>query len=261
MAKTTPDLSYKTIFIEGIPPSCSNDLLTETFSIKGTIKEAFVVKNNAEAKSRVGYVTYETREDAEEAAHSPYGTFVIDDVKLKTKFANKKKPVQKHGKKLNIIESKDGKSLTVVEKEQNVSLNILSRMWTQKTKLDKSSQQKNKTNKKVKDFCVVITAGGKKIPINPLIKLWSEKGLKQPLKVQIDQLNGVYYMVMQSKQDCLKAVTKLFGMFLHGMPLKVYFLMDPSSKDFERTCKKSRLIVRNLSFNCTEEDLRKTFEK
>jgi len=261
MEKNVSDLSYKTVFVEGIPSTCDNDLLTETFSIKGTIKKAFVVKNNTEDKPRVGYVTYETREDAEEAAHSIYGTFMVNNIKLRTKFANKKKPVEKHGKKINLIESKDGKSLTVVEKEQNKSLNILSRMWASKSRLDKQSQKTDKTKKKNKEFCVVVTASGRKIPTNVLVKLWVEKGLKNPLKLQIDPLNGVYYLVMQSKQDCLKAVTKLFGTFIHGMPLKVSLLMDPSSKDFERACKKSRLIVRNLSFNCTEEDLRKAFDK
>merc|ERR1739838_549490 len=58
----------------------------------------------------------------------------------------------------------------------------------------------------------------------------------------------------------LKAVTKINGALIKSKPLKASLLMDPTSKEFGKSAKKSRLIIRNLGWDCTEEDLISAFE-
>merc|ERR1719234_1497106 len=59
----------------------------------------------------------------------------------------------------------------------------------------------------------------------------------------------------------MKVVSKLNGILFQEHELKATILVDPNSKEFKRAAKKSRLIVRNLSFWCDESELATAFEK
>lgn len=260
MGDKSESLSFKTVFVQGIPQTCSNEQLTELFSTQGPVKKAFVVKKKFDnpRQSIVGYVEYHKHEDAKAASQAPFGMFEVNQTKLKVQFA-RKRVVEDDGKKKKFEKFSE-------KSELNQNLSILERLWSTKCKMDvKPEPEGAKYQPKQQasnNHCVMVsTASNEKINLSTLQSLWAEKKLKRPAKVLVDGESNILYAMMASKQDCLKAVTKLNGQMLGLKTLRVFFLMDPKSKDFEKTSKKSRLVVRNLSFACTEEDLVTAFEQ
>lgn len=67
------------------------------------------------------------------------------------------------------------------------------------------------------------------------------------------------FVVYQTHKDAREAVRKLSGKIFKGNTIGVSLLSKEGKTPSQRSLKKSKLIVRNLSFKCNEEDLRKFF--
>jgi len=255
MKTTQSDLSHKTIFVQGIPHDCSNEQLIEVFSTQGPVKSGFIVKRKSDekpdpTKSLVGFITYHDHEDAKSVSEASNGKFSVNGCKLKAQFS-RRKPNSKDNKKSN--ESATATTTTSTP-QPNQKLSTLSKLWQNKCDIDQNNPIKG-------SHCLVATHSGSILSVKEFQKVWTEKKLKTPLKLLVESNQQTFYIIMPSKQDCLKAVIKLNNCIIGTKPVKIFMLVDPTSKEFEKSAKKSRLIVRNLSFNCTEKDLAEAFDQ
>ena len=66
---------------------------------------------------------------------------------------------------------------------------------------------------------------------------------------------------VESHKDAREVVTKLSGRIFKGNTINVVLLSREGKVPSQKALKKSRLIVRNLSFKCKPEELRDFFSK
>ncbi|XP_077965753.1 RNA-binding protein 28-like [Styela clava] len=270
------DLSRATLFVRGIPPSCSNDTLSEVFSVAGPIKECFVVKykSSSEENKRpcIGYVTYMTPDDAKSALRKE--DFKIDDSTLKISLAKKKKFSKKKDKKL------EGDTFEIVKSDSHNSEMDTVERQEEPEKMPPKQDSKNGNSLNSKDtFTVIVTGFPALYKTEHVINLWKKCGLKEPREVifpseniedsesteksepdtEAKDLRQSAKFIVDTKQAALKAYNKLSDKNIgkkKNYKLKVNFLTPEGN---QKAARKSRLIVRNVSFKCTEGDLKKTF--
>lgn len=268
-------LSYKTIFLQNIPLSCTNEHLKEVFSTIGAIQEAFVVPPRdreeylKKKQSLVGFVSYFSHDDAEKAARSRPGTFVIEKRRIKVKFANKKK-FSKNQSKSNKLDASTNnlENQTVDDKIADFGFEMVpvdspSNDDQSNTNTNDSNEiEKDSDNQKSKSYSVCITGFPDNYTIQDFAKIWKLKGFALPEKFSFTSEHGGEAVVeMNKKQAALKVLTNLSGMVIGKNTIKASLALDPDSKEFKKTAKGSRMIIRNLSFQCEEDDLRKVFSK
>ncbi|XP_076800852.1 RNA-binding protein 28-like isoform X2 [Clavelina lepadiformis] len=254
MAKT---MSHKTVFVQNIPPTCTNDQLQEVFSVVGPIKECFVVKPKdkmaEERKKFFGFVTYHSPDDAKTAVNSPANTFIINGVKTKVIFAKRKKSAKEQTKKVS-----------TKEQSQDLDFEIVSSDQPDKVTKGKKAVRDAKLEELPSGVTVVLTGFPKSFTITHFVKLWKLKKLDLPEQFILPQKEDndcVAHAVMANKQLALKTVSRLNGFSFEGKIIKATLVLDHDSKDFRKLSKRSRLIIRNLSFLCTTQDLQATFSR
>ena len=283
MAEASDQLSYKTVFVQNVPTSCTREQFHEVFSTIGPIREAFVnkpknldeyIKDN---RSLVGFVTYLSHDDAEKAAKSRPGTFVIDKKRLKVRFARKKISEKKKRKMLQTTETN-----TPLHKKQNAA-DIIADFGFEIVPLDtpiekqietvvedqiEQDEFKSKSFEKSapsKTYKVGISDFPESYTVQNFVELWKRRNFDMPEQFSIEpeeEGTGRKAIVeMGRKQAALRILTHLNGLVLGNSTVKATLMLDPNSKDFERTAKRSRMIVRNLSFGIKEKQLREAFEK
>lgn len=69
------------------------------------------------------------------------------------------------------------------------------------------------------------------------------------------------FVIFQSHKDAREAVKKLNGKIFKGNFIEASLLSREGKTQNQKSIKKSKLIVRNLSFKCKEEDIRKFFSQ
>ena len=283
MEKATEKLSYKTVFVQNVPSTCTNEQLHEVFSVIGPIRQAFVNKpKNLEEvvssnKSLVGFVTYLSHDDAEKAANARPGSFVIEKKRLKVCFAKKKLTVKKKKKTAlqeNDISAKQYRAADIIA---DFGFEIVP-IQKPKTEIEKDNVieermdaddaiPKAQKKKLSKTFQVEISGFPDSVDIETFVNLWKQKGFAVPEQFSIvnekkgSDICRKAVAKMGRKQSALKILTHLNGFTLGEATLKATLLLDPNSEDFDRTAKRSRMIVRNLSFGVKEKHLREAFEK
>uniref|UniRef100_H2Z3J2 RRM domain-containing protein n=1 Tax=Ciona savignyi TaxID=51511 RepID=H2Z3J2_CIOSA len=237
-------LSHKTVFVNGIPPSCSNDQLKETFSVIGPIKEAFVVRPKSGNVNRklFGFVTYQSNDDAKSAVNSTSNTLSIDGTNVKVIFAKKKKF------------SKNIKKKPKNTNNENIGFDIVPLENVNSSKLEKPVESSDFNNK----FVVAIEGPRNLEDMNTV---WKKKSLGDISANNLRQENKTFFVSFPNKQKALKVASRLNNIAFNDFPVTAALQMDPESKDFRKSSKKSRLIVRNLSFFCSEEELKNVFKK
>lgn len=267
--KKTDNFSKCTLFVKGIPPSCTNEQLSETFSQAGPVKDCFIVNykssegSKSSEKPRIGYVTYTSTDDVKSALKQ---AFSIDSKKLAVSIALKKR---KKKKEKNL----QGDTFEIVKADGKVAEGVANSDECPPEKM--ARKEKQDIDKK---FSVLL--GG--LPFlykkEHVLNLWKKNGLKIPFEVdipyqkdpaapqnidsEIQESKTVQSAKISvvSKQAALKACNKLSGMVVgknDNFMLKAT-LIAPG--DDLKSARKSRLIVRNLSFKCSDNELRKAFD-
>lgn len=69
------------------------------------------------------------------------------------------------------------------------------------------------------------------------------------------------FVVFQSHQDAREATKKLNGKIFKGNVIEVFLLSREGKTPSLKSLKKSKVIIRNLSFKCKEDDIRKFFSQ
>ena len=280
-------LSYKTVFVQNVPLSCTNEHLKEIFSTAGSIQEAFVVppKDREECikkrQSLVAFVSYFSHDDAEKAAKSRPGTFIIEGRSLKVKFANKKKFSKNNKTKGFKSNNENDNDSHVVSDEianfgyemvpiNNIAFSKKEEGTPDTNNLHSSSETSIQKQEVIpKTYSVSITGFPDSYTIKDFAKIWKSKGFAIPEKFSIsskeiignDDKQQEAVVEMDKKQAALKVLTNLSGMVVGNNILSASLVLDPNSKEFKKTAKRSRMIIRNLSFQCTDDDLREIFSK
>ncbi len=67
------------------------------------------------------------------------------------------------------------------------------------------------------------------------------------------------FVTFQTHKEARKAISNLNGASYRGSTIEAVLLSRENKSVSSRTLRKSRLIVRNLSFKCTEEDIKQAF--
>lgn len=226
-----------TLFVRNLPFCITDDKLGEIFSETGPVKRAFVVKEKGNAKKSrgFGYVTYSFEEDAEKAKET---IDTIDGRKVFVTFAEKKKKSTEN-------ETTETKNKQVKNSEAPA----------------KSSYQQ--TAKYEKNKTLVVSGFPESTPLEKVKE--NVESLKNIASLTYPvEKNGKNFALVsfRSIRDARRALNRLNGKEVaEGCTLKaIQQSYDPNFLP-SKVLKMRRLIVRNLSFTITEEDLKKTFEK
>ncbi|XP_078000315.1 RNA-binding protein 28-like [Glandiceps talaboti] len=226
-----------TLFVRNLPYSTTNDKLEETFSEIGPLKRCFVVKNKGAAECRgFGYVTFALKDDAEKAKTS---TVRMEGRKLLIDFANKeyKTKKRKEAEDINII---DTPKTTEEEKK------------TSSTKDDKKTSYTNLTR------TVVITKLPEDVDKEDIEKLLKRTEHVEEIQFPVVEGNETsVHVVYERCKDAKAAIGRLHRKKIKSKKVNAD-LLARKRKSF-KNMKNSRLIVRNLSFKCSEADLQSVF--
>nr|XP_002130575.2 RNA-binding protein 28 [Ciona intestinalis] len=238
-------LSHKTVFVKGIPASCSNDQLKETFSVHGPIKEAFVVKTKSEHESKkcIGFVTYQTNDDAKSAVNASPSTLEVDGHKLNVIFAKKKKFSKGNKNKRKAAVSNEEAGFDIVPLE-----------------CDNSDKTVEKVEEVATSNKFIVAIEGLK-SINDISSLWKKKSLGEINSADVKKENETVLVSFPNKQKALKATARINNTYFNDVVIHAALQVDTDSKEFRKSSKKSRLIIRNLSFFCTEDELKSEFKR
>jgi len=69
------------------------------------------------------------------------------------------------------------------------------------------------------------------------------------------------FVIFQSHKDAREAMKKLNGKIFKGNVIEVFLLSREGKTPSLKSMKKSKVIIRNLSFKCKENDIRKFFSQ
>ncbi|CAL8376181.1 unnamed protein product [Arctogadus glacialis] len=228
-----------TLFVKSLPDSASNERLTEIFSEIGPVKHCFVVNEKGTKQCRgFGYVTFAMEDDALQAVKEvkSYDGKRISVSVAKKKIHEKRRPVPK-GPPPKEGEEKEGPT----KETQKKPLKEGPPKETQKKPL-KIEPPKDTPKKAPKE------APSKERPAKPLAEAPPKQGppKEQPQKCgKEESLKEGTPKQQQPKEEPPKA-----------QPPKED---EPTFKGIRKSALKSKLIIRNISFKCSEDDLKQTF--
>jgi len=223
------------VFVRGLPFDLTNGQLESHFETIGPVKSCFIVTEKGSAKSKgFGFVGYAMREDAESAV----------------KQLNKKTLL---GRRLHVE----------LAKEKGVKPDLEAKRAQRKRKLEKGEEDKAAKRRKV-------DKKKKKVPSKPKSKALKVAGFQKKSSKLVRRLlkkfGPVDFVLFPSPEStdqklvakvwykndrsALTAIKKMTNGYEH---LEATFLEKPE--------KHYRLVMRNLSFQCTEKILTKAARK
>ena len=122
------------------------------------------------------------------------------------------------------------------------------------------SQRKNEGNELGRT--VVITGLTYELKPNHIRKRCRKIGNVEKVTFPVEgREEATAFVVFESHKDAREVVTKLSGRIFKGNTINVVLLSREGKAPSQKALKKSRLIVRNLSFKCKPEELRDFFSK
>ncbi|CAH1799491.1 unnamed protein product, partial [Owenia fusiformis] len=222
----------KTLFVRNLPFSTTNDKLESLFGDIGPLKKCFVVKDkDSKHPCRgYGYVTFSMSDDAEKAQTDVKS---LDGRKLFVSFADRKIDQKKKGKK----QTGDGKEdETVISPAKD------------------ATKTKQNADKGPKTF-ITLRHVGKDVLRSDIAKIL---GKDIPVsQYEFEEAENKAVVHFDTHKNAVKAFNKLNKKTIKGHSVEAGVGHGkPTVAD-----KRSRLIIRNLSFKCKEDDLKEEFTK
>ncbi|OWF46848.1 RNA-binding protein 28-like [Mizuhopecten yessoensis] len=250
----------KTLFLRNLPYSTTNEKLEEIFGDIGPLKTCFVVKPKGAEKCRgFGYVAYSMLEDAEKAKDSVKS---LDGRKIMITFAERKKenrmrmgtdrkvpPVKKEVKE----EAEEEKSSDDEESDRE-----------EKDKEGKPSEVDKQQMKYLWSKTLLVSGWKDGTSLEDVQKYITKNNVKNIGKLEFPMRNceqATAMMRFKSIRDTNAGQRKLESKPGKGNMLTVRCQKDSFNVVSQRALKQCRLIVRNLSFKCTEDKLHEYFAK
>eukprot|EP00794_Sanderia_malayensis_P019156 gene19156-21076_t len=241
-----------TLFVRNLPYNANDGKLEDIFSEYGPIKRCFVVKDrDKEQMCRgFGYVTFVTQEDANKALAT---TVRIENRKLKLSIADKKPRqrdnYQPKNKKNDTDIAADVLDNNVESKESDVEL--------KDKKITPTKRQIIEEDKRT----VILTDLGDKATKSKLKQLCAKQGkverIEFPAQGRIDDAAIIVY---KSIKSAVRASQKLDRAMFNNSTISACLLKKEGKQGIKKL-EKLQLIVRNLSFECTEKHLNEAFGK
>ncbi|XP_065676054.1 RNA-binding protein 28-like [Hydra vulgaris] len=282
-----------TLFVRNLPFDINAQKLEEEFSKFGPIKKAFVVKDkdNASRCRGFGYVQFVLQADTDKALKAK---LCIGNRDLKCSYANKK---PKHEKRKKIENDKndqtENKNLSNEEnQEQKASFSQPNKnikfkksipikdeniQNVKSTSDEKTKCVKEKLTTSISDPNLQNTENQK--PISDLQRTLVISGLTAKVKrknirilcEQFGEIENIVYPVsdrvevtafvrFKDFKSTIRAVQKIKGQKVKkSNTLSAVLLTKEGKFPSKKVQQKSRLIIRNLSFKCEEQDIRDSF--
>ncbi|XP_064596036.1 LOW QUALITY PROTEIN: RNA-binding protein 28-like [Liolophura sinensis] len=238
----------QTLFIRNLPFSVTEQRLEEVFSEIGPVKRCILVKDKETGRGKgYGFVVYSMLEDAVEAKSK---IKKVDGRNVFVLYSKKKKYKRKSPKEDRYV------SLKSKPKEIPENANA----DAQSTKYMRAKQ-------------VVVTGFSGKLDSTTLEQ--ATQNVKNIAKVRYPvkgRSDTTVILTFKCVRDSKRAVRRLNGRDFRGQTLQAWqhsseFVKEPvksentAEKSSFKLQKQCRLIIRNLSFKCTEEDLRNSFQE
>ncbi|CAH1251114.1 RBM19 [Branchiostoma lanceolatum] len=230
--------SSRTLFVRNLPYTTTNEKLEEIFSEAGPIKECFVVREPGVTDTcrGFGFVTFALREDAVKAKDQPVS---VQGRKVLVSFADKKPKKRK------------SEGLTEQEGESE-----------QKDSPEAPPKKKKRTEHSTAGRVVVLKNLPAKVKEEKIQKLVSKyEGVEEVTFPAPDTEVPTALVKFSSNTLARKALPGLGSSKVKSSSVQAVLQSKDNKEPSKKSLKKSRIIVRNLSFKCNKEDLRKTFEK
>ncbi|XP_019634538.1 PREDICTED: RNA-binding protein 28-like [Branchiostoma belcheri] len=228
--------SSRTLFVRNLPFTATNGTLEEIFSDAGPIKECFVVREpGVTDKCRgFGFVTFALREDAVKARAQPV---MVQGRKVLVSFADKK-PKKRKKEEQTEQEGEDKQTSSPEDKK--------------KRRVEHSTAGR----------VIVLKNLPAKVKEEKIQKLVSKyEGVEEVTFPAPDTDQPSALVRFSSNTLARKALPALGSLKVKKSALKAVLQSKDNKTPSKKSLKKSRIIVRNLSFKCSKEDLRKTFEQ
>ncbi|KAI8903564.1 hypothetical protein EDD86DRAFT_184714, partial [Gorgonomyces haynaldii] len=221
-----------TLFVSTLPFTSTKEQLEEFFSQVGPIRSCFIVKKDGQ-HTGCGYVQYAMQEDAEKA---------IKDLK-KVKFDNKRTLKITWALKKTVVKERKEAGLPVVEEHQQRQLGKLK---------EKLKPKQEKTKKRMTAMVISGFTGVTKKQVYKKVRKFGE--IAELVYPHEDDTKAfVQYQTVEEASDAYK--------HLHDHTFKSQKLQCTmiATESKAALAKKSRLIVRNLSFMSRKEHLQTVF--
>ena len=282
------DLDPRSVFVRGISYEIGDAELTEAFSAVGPVRHAFLVKDGSNRHKGYGFVQYALEEDAERAVQELHGT-ELGGRKLKIEGAKKRatlderkgKRKQKSEEDVDDEHQEEEEAVVVAEEEKQPALKKPRSAATapvargKKEKKVKNPEELALTSEK-HALVRTVALGGLSTPasIDAAIAFAKEKSenkveavqrrapedLVKRLKLAQDGCSGEVVLVRYaSVKDAMAAVAALHGQTINFNKKSKAQLWARQVSGEGLHLKRWRVVVRNLSFKSTEEDLRAAF--
>lgn len=243
----------KTLFIRNLPFSTTNDKLEDAFSDIGPIKQCFVVKNKDSEKCKgYGYVTFSLFDDAEKAKEKIKS---LDGRKLYISYADRKKDEKKKKKAKISNDTEDlAEESEVEEKTEDKP----------EPKQDNPTIKSHQESKYLQAKTLVVTGFKEDCSTDTLKNCLQKLNVKNVAKFDFP-VSGrdvpTAFVRFKCVRDTKRGQRRLEGSDYKGMKLKAVQLNKETIVVPQKELKKARIIIRNLSFKCTDDLLEKTFRK
>ncbi|XP_064629377.1 RNA-binding protein 28-like [Lineus longissimus] len=249
----------RTLFIRNLPLTTSNEKLEDIFGNIGPLKKCFVVKEKGKDICKgYGYVTFSLQDDANKAKTN---VKIVGGRKVQIDFADKKSKRKQQIKKekkpvKSALDSSDDEE--IVLKDAVKSLEEKSPEGTaEKCALPEDVQAASQGNRRKVGILDMsdLPKGVRRADLDVYLKGTNKHmlNLKFPIKGQ----EGRASVMFTNKATAMNALMLIKKRTLKGRKLKI----DIKTQAPVVNLKKAKLIVRNLSFQCNEENLRQVFSK
>lgn len=244
--------------MSNLPFTLTNESLLSAFSDVGPVKSAFVVLDHDSKESKgVGYVTYAMREDA---------------VAASTEMNNKLMAQGSDKRKCRVEWARQ--RATLKERKEQAKENELSNVLGEKTA--KQPRTKKVVTSKDPDAIKTVVLSGlpKGVSQKEIYKKVRKIGNVESLDLKDDDIGGYLLCVVDALSHALpahvkfnnpstanNALSKLHAHIFKGKTISAVLLkrLETAVSGKGKVSRRSRLIVRNLNFNITQEDLKATF--
>jgi nucleolar protein 4 len=275
----------RTIFVRGLDVTVNDDLLSETFSSVGPVKHAFTVKKKGSTGHHkgFGFVQFALEEDAVRAVQEMHGTRLagraikLEGARKRATFEERKKEKISKQNTEDLDQTDNGQEAgerggkgkgEKAPKPQARPKNV--NAATEEERKRKHNLVKTVAVGGMKDtdvegmikFAKSLKFKGKVLPVVDAIHP-VEASLVRQYRLEHDGCSGVVvFLQYQTVKDALSAVRLLHGVqkkFTPGKKSGHVVLWARQVSGDGLYLKKHRVVVRNLPFDVTEEDLKVAF--
>eukprot|EP01135_Chromosphaera_perkinsii_P003146 Nk52_evm35s236 gene=Nk52_evmTU35s236 len=273
----------KTLFVRNLPFAFTNQSLEDTFGVFGPMKKCFVVADpkNPTVNRGFGYVTFSLKEDADSAVAKMHGE-KMEGRKLKVVLADKKPTLTREQLEEKAVASAAGEKGNKTKKEngeEDMDYETLTAVKAETPSSSASTEEggksdngKKNTKKKSKaERAKPDNNAGRTTLVMPVEGFTKEsllkecKALGEVESVEVPaSVNGASCaaIVFKTHKQCRRAVKHFSDKKNVQSFVKTAFMRNSAMTTTEKKQKnkKHRLIIRNVSWKCSADDMKKLLQ-